>query len=152
MKTRLLISACLLGCGCRYDGESRPMRAEDIEKIAEEFEIVPFCPEIYGGLKTPREASEIVGDRVVTKAGRDVTREYKRGAEEAVRLAKLFNIKCALLKERSPSCGKNEIYDGTFSGKLRNSSGIAAERLIEEGIKVFGESEIEDLIRLNGRN
>lgn len=135
---KLLISACLLGAKCRYDGKSMPSAAAE---LAEKFHLVPFCPEIYGGLPTPRPAAEISGGRVVTELGDDVTENYKRGAEEALRLAKTLGIKKAVLKERSPSCGSGKIYDGTFSGNLTDGDGITARLLKENGIEIYGESE-----------
>lgn len=137
---KLLISACLLGLSCRYDGKSMPC---DLKGLLQSYEPVPFCPEIYGGLPTPRSAAEIVGDKVINKDGKDVTENYIKGAEEAVRLAKNLGIKKALLKEKSPSCGSGKIYDGTFSGKLTKGDGVTARLLKESGIEVFGESEIE---------
>ena len=144
-KERLLVSACLLGLACRYDGKEKEI---DLSELAEKYEIVPFCPEIYGGLATPREGAEIVGERVLTKDGRDVTREYEKGAREAVKLVLTLGIKKALLKERSPSCGTGEIYDGTFENALKKGFGITAARLSENGVELFGESEIGKI--LNG--
>ena len=140
----LLISACLLGVRCRYDGKS--VGLVDISKLSEKYNLIPICPEIYGGLETPRIPSERIGDRVMMKNGRDVTENYLRGAEETLRLAELFSCKKALLKERSPSCGKGMIYDGSFSGVLTEGDGVTLEYLKSHGIEVFGESEIDKLI------
>ncbi len=142
---KILVSACLLGIGCRYDGKHK----EDgrIRELLDRYELVPFCPEIYGGLPTPRTPSERVGDRVVMKDGRDVTFEYTSGAEEALALTRLYGIKTALLKEKSPSCGKGRIYDGSFSGNLTERDGVTAELLMREGIRVLGESEIDELLK-----
>lgn len=142
---KLLISACLLGIPCRYDGRS--VKAVDIERLAEKFELIPVCPEIYGGLSTPRTPSERVGDKTLMKDGRDVTENYLRGAEAAYALCESLGCTLALLKERSPSCGKNKIYDGTFTGTLIDGEGVTAEYLRERGIKIFGESEIEELLK-----
>jgi uncharacterized protein YbbK (DUF523 family) len=142
---KLLISACLLGIPCRYDGRS--VKAVDIERLAENFEIIPVCPEIYGGLSTPRTPSERVGDKTLMKDGRDVTENYLRGAEAAYALCESLGCTLALLKERSPSCGKNKIYDGSFTGTLIDGEGVTAEYLRERGIKIFGESEIEELLK-----
>lgn len=136
----ILVSACLLGCACRYDGKSKPNAA--VTALADTHTLIPFCPEIYGGLPTPRPASEIVGERVVNRAGTDVTAEYVRGAEEALRLAKLFDCKIAVLKAKSPSCGKGRVYDGSFSGVLRNGDGVTAALLLQNGIEVYTEEEL----------
>ena len=142
-KEKLLVSACLLGLACRYDGSEKGI---DLGALAEKYEIVPFCPEIYGGLPTPRDGAEIVGEKVLTKNGRDVTREYEKGAREAEKLVLTLGIKKALLKEKSPSCGTGEIYDGTFTKTLKTGFGITAARLSENGVELFGESEIERLL------
>ena len=110
----LLISACLLGAQCRYDGQSKPVL--EMVALSEQFDLVPLCPEQLGGLPTPRTPAERIEDRVMTKDGRDVTAEYRHGAEQALHLARLCGCKIALLKERSPSCGSGTIYDGTFTG------------------------------------
>ena len=108
--------------------------------------LVPVCPEILGGLPTPRTPSERQGERVVSKTGADVTAAYQKGAEEALRLARLFGCRKALLKERSPSCGRGQIYDGSFSGRLIPGDGVTARLLEQEGIAVFGESQLRQLL------
>ena len=144
---KILISACMLGISSRYDGKSKQVISEDnIKKLSERYELVPFCPEIYGGLPTPRTPSEIVGERVMMKDGVDVTENYHKGAKEAQLLCSILGIKKALLKERSPSCGKGLVYDGSFSGALTDGNGITAELLMSSGVEVFGESEINKLI------
>ena len=141
---RLLISACLLGCRCRYDGASKPQPW--LAALAERHELVPVCPEQMGGLATPRPPAERQGDRVMTKEGADVTAQYRRGAEEALRLCRLFHCQAALLKERSPSCGCGSVYDGTFTGVLTAGDGVTAELLRAEGVPVYGESRAEELL------
>ncbi len=141
---KLLISACLLGVSCRYDGFSKPI--DEIKPLMEKYQLVPVCAEILGGLPTPRVPAEIIEDKVITKDGRDVTAEYMRGAEEVLRLAKLFGCGKALLKERSPSCGSGVIYSGKFDNTFKPGYGKTAELLIKEGIEVFGESEISKLL------
>ena len=143
-KEKLLISACLLGVGCRYDGKR--VKKITVESLTERYELIPFCPEIYGGLPTPRVPSERVGDRVFMKDGHDVTEEYNRGACEALALCRELGISRALLKERSPSCGNGMIYDGSFTSTLVEGMGVTAQLLDREGIEVFGESEIEKLL------
>ena len=140
----LLISACLMGAACRYDGKRKPM--EHLERLMERYHLIPVCPEQLGGLATPRTPAERVGDRVLTERGHDVTANYTAGAEEALRFAGLYGCKKALLKERSPSCGHGEIYDGTFSRTMIPGSGVTAQLLTEQGIKVFGESRWEELV------
>lgn len=144
MKENLLISACLLGISCRYDGKS--VTKVDTDALREKFNLIPICPEIYGGLSTPRVPSEIQGDKVIMRDGTDVTEKFNTGAASALKIAKINGCTRALLKERSPSCGKGEIYDGSFTGTLSSGDGIAASLLSENGIEVFGESEIEKLL------
>ena len=141
---RLLISACLLGACCRYDGASKghPLA----RRLAERYTLVPVCPEQLGGLATPRSPSERQGERVVAKNGTDVTEQYRRGAEEARKLCRLLGCEAAVLKERSPSCGSGQIYDGTFTGTLIPGDGVTAELLKAEGIPVYGESQISKLL------
>ncbi len=139
----ILISACLLGVKCRYDGESREY---DLKDLKERYNLIPFCPEIYGGLPTPRVPSEINGNRVLNREGADVTAQYTKGAEEAVRLAKMLGCKIALMKGKSPSCGKGVIYDGNFSRRLISGDGITVKALKEAGIEVFTEDEIDKMV------
>jgi len=141
---RVLVSACLLGVACRYDGKSVG-NDEIVEGLLKCAEIVPFCPEVYGGLTTPRNPAEIIDGRVISNAGKDVTDEYVRGAEGALALCRRLGIRCALLKSRSPSCGKGTVYDGTFSGKLREGDGICAKMLSENGINVFSSDNAQEL-------
>ena len=140
---RILVSACLLGCPCRYDGAAKPCPA--VLALAERHELVPVCPEQLGGLPTPRNPSERRGERVVMNDGRDVTAEYRRGAEEALRLARLYGCTAAVLKEKSPSCGRGTVYDGTFTRTLTPGDGVTAEALLAAGIPVYGESEAGSL-------
>lgn len=144
MKRNLLISACLLGIPCRYDGKR--VAKVDISALREKYNLIPICPEIYGGLPTPRIPSERVGGRVLMKDGRDVTENYKRGAEASLDIAKANGVSLALLKARSPSCGKGLIYDGSFSGTLTEGDGVAAELLMKEEIAVFTEEELALLL------
>ena len=140
----LLISACLLGIPCRYDGRS--VKAVDVSALREKYNLIPVCPEIYGGLPTPRTPSERQGDKTVMKDGRDVTENYLLGAKAAYDLCLELGCKKALLKEKSPSCGKGKIYDGSFTGTLTDGSGVTAEYLMARGIEVYGENEIDKLI------
>ena len=140
----ILVSACLLGVRCRYDGASKPNEA--VVRLMESHTLIPVCPEQLGGLATPRPPAERQGDAVCTQSGTDVTEQYRRGAEEALRLCRLYGCQAAVLKERSPSCGSGAVYDGTFSGTLVDSDGVTAELLKANGIPVYGESCLEELL------
>ena len=142
MKEKVLISACLLGVDCKYNGGNNRLPEEKLQKLKADCELIPVCPEAYGGLTTPRAPSERLGGGVVSSTGRDVTAEFQRGAAAALHLAQLFDIKTAILKENSPSCGCGTIYDGTFSGTLVPGNGVTAELLKAHGITVIGESKI----------
>ena len=146
MHKHILVSACLLGVCCRYDGKGNPN--EDVLSLLnrEDVTLVPVCPEQLGGMPTPRIPSERLGNAVVNRAGEDVTEHFLRGAEEALRIAKLYGCRMAILKERSPSCGCGRIYDGSFSGNLTDGSGVTAELLLKEGIRVCGESRISNIL------
>ena len=135
---KLLVSACLLGTPCRYDGKSKADAR--VLALAERYELIPVCPEQLGGLPTPRDPSERQGDRVVMQSGRDVTEEYRRGAEAALALCINHGCKVAVLKEKSPSCGCGFVYDGTFSRRLIEGDGVTAELLKAHGIAVCGEN------------
>ncbi|WP_294655316.1 DUF523 domain-containing protein [uncultured Fusobacterium sp.] len=139
----ILISGCLLGLKCRYDAKEKKL--PEIEKLIESYNLIPVCPEQLGGLPTPRIPAERVKDRIITQVGVDVTKEYQLGAEEALKIAKLYNCKKAILKEKSPSCGCGKIYDGTFSKNLIVGNGVTADLLLKNGIEIFGESKIDKL-------
>ena len=134
-KEKILISACLVGLNCKYNGENN--ENPKLIELMKEKGLVPICPEQLGGLKTPRTSAERKQEKVITKDGVDVTKEYQKGAEEVLKLAKKLNIKKAILKSRSPSCGTGEIYDGTFSHTLTKRDGITAELLKKNGIEVI---------------
>ena len=140
---RILISACLLGEKCRYDGLSKPN--EQIKRLSSKYELIPICPEVLGGLSTPRKPSEINGDRVIMVDGTDVTAEYRKGAERALEIAKGNGCDLAILKSRSPSCGKGLVYDGTYTKTLVAGNGITARLFMENGILVLDETEIYKL-------
>ena len=136
-----LCSACLLGIKCAWDGKDRYKNHKIIE-LAKKEVLIPVCPEQLGGLPTPRIPAENKADKVITKEGRDVTESFAKGAEEVLRLASLLNIKEAILKQNSPSCGCGKIYDGTFSGKLKQGYGVTAALLKKNGIKVIPDNQI----------
>ena len=141
MKQALLISACLLGTNCKYNGGNNALPPEKLTALEERFRLVPVCPEQAGGLPTPRLPSERRGEQVVNRAGENVTEAFRRGAELALERALREGCRLALLKERSPSCGSGRIYDGSFSGTLIPGDGITAELLKKSGLAVFGETE-----------
>lgn len=133
-----LISACLLGAPCRYDGQSRPIPRE-IASLFEDATLIPICPEVMGGLPTPRTPAERCGERVINRDGQDVSAAYRRGAREALRLARLYRADGVILRDRSPSCGTEGIYDGSFTSTLKDGMGVTAELLAAEGIPLYNE-------------
>lgn len=142
----ILVSECLLGIRCKYSGGANPCLAVIQAVKAGRHRLIPVCPECLGGLAIPRQPSERVGDRVLSRTGEDVTAQYERGAQAALALAKLYGCTAAILKERSPSCGSGTIYDGSFSGRLTGGDGVTAALLRENGIAVCGESALETLL------
>ena len=138
---KILVSACLLGENCKYDGTNN--FDENVAKLSEKFEIIPVCPECFGGLPTPRTPAEILDGKVISKSGVDVTEQFEAGARATLYLANECNVSYAILKERSPSCGFRKIYDGTFSKTLTFGNGITAELLYQNGVRIFGETDIE---------
>ena len=139
----ILVSACLLGCPCRYDGTAKA--DPRVLALMERHTLIPVCPEQLGGLPTPRLPSERREGGVFDRGGKNVTPQYRQGAEEVLRLARLYGCTHAVLKERSPSCGNGQIYDGSFSHVLVPGSGVAAELLAQNGITVLGESQADIL-------
>lgn len=142
MKKNILVSACLLGESCRYDGKSKP--CERVMALKDTYNLIPICPEVMGGLPTPRVPSEICGECVLMKDGRDVTENYNRGAQKALEIARQNACTVAILKEKSPSCGSGLIHNGLFDGGLVDGDGITTQLLKNEGIRVLGESEITE--------
>ena len=141
---KILISACLLGVACQYNGNAKPL--ENLDKLMAKHTLIPVCPECLGGLPTPRPPSEISKGKVISNCGVDVTEQFIKGAEVALQLAKLYDIDCAILKERSPSCGFGKIYDGTFTSTIIEGNGLTADILAKNGIKVIGETQISELL------
>ncbi len=144
---KILVSACLLGTACRYDGQSKQYPL--VEELCCRHQVVPVCPEQLGGLPTPRPPAERQGECVVTREGGDVTEQYRRGAQQVLELAKMLGCTAAVLKEKSPSCGSGRIYDGSFTGTMADGWGVTAELLRREGLRVLGESEVEEFLREN---
>jgi uncharacterized protein YbbK (DUF523 family) len=135
-----LCSACLLGIKCRHDGKSAFNRK--VVAILRKEVLIPVCPEQLGGLPTPREPAERSGEKVFTQSGKDVTREFEKGAEQVLRIARLFGIREAIMKQGSPSCGCGKIYDGSFSKKIIVGDGVTVALLKKNGIKVITEEEL----------
>ena len=140
----ILASSCLLGCECRYKGDG--CKCDALIKLAENNTIIGVCPEQMGGLPTPRPPAERCGDRVLTEAGTDVTAQYRRGAEAALQLARLYNCRAAILKANSPSCGSGTIYDGTFRHRRISGDGLTAALLKTNGVQVYSEDTFAALL------
>ena len=142
----ILVSACLVGINCNYKATNK--QSEAVLSLKDRFNLIPFCPEQAGGMSTPRIPSEIKDDKVINKNGEDVTTFFERGANECLKVAKLYNCKYAILKSNSPSCGKNKVYDGTFSQTLVDGMGVTAKLLQSNGIEIFTEDEVDKLLLL----
>ena len=142
----ILVSRCMLGEPCRYDGRSVPV--PELEKLRQAGHVlIPVCPEVLGGLPTPRSPAERQPDgRVVNRAGEDVTAAYLEGAGRTLALALEAGCTLAVLKAKSPSCGCHEIYDGSFTGRLVPGQGVAARLLEESGVRVVDETELDSLL------
>ncbi len=150
-KPPLVISACLLGVACNHEGRGSPRAV--VDELARRYRLVPVCPEVLGGLPTPRAAAELTGGdgadvlagtgdaRVVNIDGHDVTAAYRRGAEAAVTVARAVGATRAVLKARSPSCGSAAVYDGTFSRRLVPGRGVTAAALAAAGLEVGSEED-----------
>lgn len=146
---KILLSACLLGERVRYDGQVSLLQHPIIQQWQQQGRLVPFCPEVSGGLPTPRPPAEIICRHpilVVDHQGEDVTPQFLHGAELALAKAHSSGACCALLKSRSPSCGNREVYDGQFRGRLVSGSGVTAAELQRHGLPVFNERELDQLI------
>ena len=142
MREKVLISACLAGINCKFNGENNLLDSGILDEISKKYHLLFICPEVFGGLSTPREPAEMKGGLVVTKTAKDVSENFKFGAEICLKIAKLNGCKKAILKARSPSCGSGQIYDGSFTKKLILGDGVAAKLLKENKILVFSEDEI----------
>lgn len=148
MKSKLLVSACLLGICCRYDGKHNLLSQQTLEKLKDHYELIPACPEQLGGLSTPRLPAEIQENgQVMREDGKDVNSEFVRGANEAYKIAKFSECKTALLKSNSPSCGNKKVYNGSFEGVLVAGKGVTAKLFEKKGIKVYNEEQIIKLIK-----
>ena len=142
----VLISACLLGVDCKYNGSNNKLDDEIIHSLKEKYNLIPVCPEIMGGMPTPRNPIEIKDGKVFDYDGEEFTKEFEKGSEEVLKLAKLYNSSIAILKENSPSCGSNYIYDGTFNHQKIKGMGFTAQKLSKENIKLFNEENVKKLL------
>ncbi|ANQ51900.1 DUF523 domain-containing protein [Flammeovirga sp. MY04] len=144
VKPKYIISSCLVGVKCRYNGTCSS--TINLEDMIQSGEAIPICPEVIGGLPTPREPVEIQqtedGIRVTNKAGNDYTPQFLKSAEEVLKICQDNGITNAILQSRSPSCGFGKIYDGTFSGKLIEGNGVVADKLFKNGISVMTDEEV----------
>lgn len=141
MLEKIIVSACLLGEKCRYDGNHNYEQA--IVDYVKEYKVIPVCPEVLGGLcKNGRTPCEIINGRVIDKHGIDKTKEYQRGAQIVSALVETNHVKKAIMKSKSPSCGVNQIYDGTFSGSLIEGKGICVKALTELGVQIYDSDDI----------
>jgi uncharacterized protein YbbK (DUF523 family) len=147
VRQKYLVSSCLAGINCRYDGKNN--LNEEVLDLVKAGRAISVCPEVLGSLSIPRDPSEIIVDRrgnkrVMTEKGEDLTAEFKLGAEKTLKIARIVEAEKAILQQRSPSCGCGKIYDGTFSGNLINGNGLTAELLMENGIEILTEADLED--------
>ena len=146
MREKILISACLVGINCKFNGENNLLNKDVLDEISKRYHLLFVCPEVYGGLSTPREPAEMKNGVVVCKfSGKDVSENFKNGAEICLKIAKLNGCKKAILKSKSPSCGSGQIYDGSFSKRLVLGDGITAKLLKENEILVYSEDEVAGL-------
>ncbi|MCD6176674.1 MAG: DUF523 domain-containing protein [Candidatus Cloacimonetes bacterium] len=136
----ILVSACLAGIKCRYDGKDNA-NIKVIEMVKKGIAI-PVCPEQLGGLQTPRIPAEIYEDKVINKNGENVTSQFRKGADETLRIAELANCHKAILKQNSPSCGYGNIYDGSHTGKIIKGNGLTAQLLFQKGITILTEDDL----------
>lgn len=134
---KIIVSACLLGENCRYDGNHNLI--DDLTENLQNYEIISVCPEVLGGLATPRPSAEIKDKRVIANDNTDVTKEFLEGAKKTLEIAKENNSKIAILKEKSPSCGSCKIYDGTFTRNLIDGEGVTTKLLRKNNIVVLNE-------------
>ena len=144
----ILVSACLLGDNVKYNGKNN--YDQRIEVLKQYFNIVPICPEVFGGLPTPRIPSELRSDEVFNKEGKNVTHQFNEGAHKVMNIVNYFHIKRAVLMERSPSCGVHKVYNGKFNGTLIDGKGYTAKLLAEKGVALYTIDEIDQLLADKG--
>lgn len=144
MKIEYVVSACLAGCKCRYDGKDN--LCPKVKQLVEEGRAVTVCPEVMGGMTTPRIPSERKDGKIINSIGEDNTSYFIKGVEKSIEIVKEYNIKKAILKAKSPSCGNKYIYDGTFSKTLIEGKGLLAEKLSEIGVEIYDEGDDLDAL------
>ena len=144
MKIEYVVSACLAGCKCRYDGKDN--LCPKVKQLVEEGRAVTVCPEVMGGMTTPRIPSERKDGKIINSIGEDNTSYFTKGVEKSIEIVKEHNIKKAILKAKSPSCGNKYIYDGTFSKTLIEGKGFLAEKLSEIGVEIYDEGDDLDAL------
>lgn len=142
------VSACLVGKNTKYDGGNNYNKY--VLEYLKDKEVVLICPEVFGGLPTPRIPSEQINDKVINSNNEDVTKQFVDGANEALKRLQQQNVNVVILKERSPSCGYKKVYDGTFSKTIIDGNGVFAKLAIENGFIIYTESDIENIIKNNG--
>ena len=142
---KIMVSACLLGDNVKYNGGNN--KNDELIKFLEDYEIVRICPEVLGDLVAPRSPSEIINDKVMSKDGFNVTYNFNKGARKTLEIAKRHNIKLAILKKNSPSCGSGTIYDGTFTHEVTKGEGITAKLLKENGIIILNETNYKEYFK-----
>lgn len=148
-KQKLLISSCLLGKNVKYDGSNNCLDKVILDRLKIKYDTFSFCPEVEGGLPTPRIPCEVVSQnplKIINKIGENKTPNFQNGANKTLELCQKNNINIALLKANSPSCSNRFIYDGTFNAKKIDGLGITTQLLIENGIEVYNENEIKKLL------
>jgi len=149
MKEKLLISSCLYGQNVRYDGKNSILSNEILEKLNEKYDLIPFCPEVEGGLNIPRIPNEIqINGKIIDKKGVENTKAFQKGAIKTLKLCQKESIRIALLKSKSPSCSNNFIYDGSFSKKLIKGNGVTSKLLKQNKIQVINEFEIISILKI----
>lgn len=149
----ILVSACLAGVNCKFDCDIK--KSEKVAQLVLKGRAIPLCPEILTGFKTPRPAMEILGGdgkdvlggkaKIIDKNGNDYTKKFTEGAKKVLKIAKILNIKKAILKSKSPSCGKDLRFDGTFKGKMVKGDGVLTALLKKNGIEIYSETELQEL-------
>ena len=145
---KILISSCLIGEKVKYNGKDNLLENSVLELLMKNYQLIPFCPEVEGGLPIPRVPCEIISTnpiKIINKIGEDKTAHFLKGAEKTLQLCKKEKIKIAILKANSPSCSNNKIYDGTFSSNKTDGLGVTAKLLKQNNIKIINEDEISTL-------
>lgn len=146
----IMISACLLGCKCRYDGKDNLIKGVAELENNPNYKVISICPEQMGGLTTPRTPGEVYKDKVITSIGEDITHAFEKGAKKSLEIALSQNVQQAILKSKSPSCGYGEIYDGTFTRTMKKGNGFTAQLLAEHGIEILNENNYKQKLKKPG--